>query len=171
MQIGQLAPRGHFGHCHRLRTRADFTQVFRGGRRMRGQHFAIVVRLRMGEERGGQDPDPAAGRSGSPGSRLGLAVGRKSGNAPQRARLRRLLREAFRSLRYDLTQPIEIVVRTLGPWPGADLAAVHSELGALLVQLNDRGRSGRRQHRSKIRSGSTDGKTRDPAPPPRRVDV
>jgi len=155
MEVTQLAPRGLFGRCHRLRTRADFTRVFRGGRRLRSRHFAVVARA------------PA---NGSQGSRLGLAVSRKCGNAPARARLRRLVREAFRSLRHDLTRPIELVVRPLGPWPEADAHAVHAELGALLQQLEAR-QQRRRHHRSKTRSESAHGTTSDPAPPPAGVDA
>ncbi|MCO4760935.1 MAG: ribonuclease P protein component [Myxococcales bacterium] len=121
MQSGRLAPSGRFGRCHRLRTRGDFDRVFRNGRRARGRHLAIVGL-----------------RHGGDGSRLGLAVGKKSGNAPARARLRRLLREAFRSVRHEFPQPMELVVRTLKPWPEADLALVHAELAALVVSLERR---------------------------------
>ncbi len=90
----------------------------RKGRKAQGPHFLLVA------ARGSRDH-----------SRLGLAVAKAAGNAPARARLRRLLREAFRSLRPQLQQPSDLVVLSRVPWPTADLATVASELWLQAGQL------------------------------------
>lgn len=69
------------------------------------------------------------------GIRLGLAVAREVGHAPQRARLRRLLREAFRALRARWHAPADVVVLARRPWPEADLTCVMKELGELAGRL------------------------------------
>lgn len=65
----------------RLRKRRDFVAARRGERR-KGSHFLIEMRDR-------QDDDPSV--------RIGFTVTRKTGNAVQRNRIRRRLREAFRT--------------------------------------------------------------------------
>ena len=90
----------------------------RKGRRARGAHFVVI-----------------AMRSTFPHCRIGLAVAKAAGDAPQRARLRRLLREAFRSLRDLCAVPSDLVVIAQIPWPGARLAGVQAELARLGSQL------------------------------------
>jgi ribonuclease P protein component len=63
----------------RLRTKADFTRVFKQGTRVDGAWFVL---LGLPNQLGF--------------SRVGLAVGRHVGGAVQRNRAKRLLREAFR---------------------------------------------------------------------------
>ena len=65
----------------RLRTRAEFDQVFRRGVRLDGALFALI-----------------AVRNGRNEHRLGLVVSRRVGGAVARNRARRLLRESFRRL-------------------------------------------------------------------------
>ena len=65
--------------ARRLRTNAEFERVYRRGRRLRGDHFALII-LANGTEH----------------SRLGISVHRKTGNAVRRNRIKRLVREVFR---------------------------------------------------------------------------
>jgi len=88
----------------------------RRGRRARGPHLAISVR-------GNDGTHP----------RLALAIARGAGNSPQRARLRRLLREAFRALRHDWPA-IDVLVNCRTPWPDAGLDDVAAELTALVAR-------------------------------------
>ncbi len=50
-------------------------------------------------------------------ARLGIVAGRRYGNAVQRNRIKRLIREAFRRIRHDLPAGVDCVVL---PRPGAD---------------------------------------------------
>jgi ribonuclease P protein component len=91
--------------------------VLRRGRRGRGAHLGVSVVLRG---------EAFAGRR-----RLGIAVSKRSGHAPARARLRRLLREAFRGLRMGWPA-LDLVVSCGTPWPDARLADVAAELDGLV---------------------------------------
>ena len=75
-----MAPAGAgFEGRERLKTGAQYRKVFDGGTRVEGSLFLLVAR----------DNDLEI-------LRLGLAVGRRVGNAVVRNRAKRLLREAFR---------------------------------------------------------------------------
>lgn len=115
--------RGRFGAASRLVAKADFSAALRGGRRARGAHVQLIAA-----------PRRTADRPAVP-SRLGLSVSKGVGNAPQRARLRRLLREAFRSLRGRLKESCDVVVIAKTPWPEAGLAEVAAEVDGLLARM------------------------------------
>ena len=75
----------------RLRTKADFTRVFKQGIRVDGAWFVL---LGLPNQLGF--------------SRVGLAVGRHVGGAVQRNRAKRLLREAFRG--NQPREPLDVVL-------------------------------------------------------------
>jgi ribonuclease P protein component len=62
--------------------------------------------------------------------RLGLSVAKAVGHAPARARLRRLLRAAFRALRSSWPAGTDVVVMVRVPWTDATLLSVIDELRA-----------------------------------------
>ena len=74
-----MTGRAPAGHPARLKKRAEFLAVRRGEKR-RGRLFLLEVL-----DRGDQDPP-----------RLGITVTKKSGNAVERNRIRRRIREAAR---------------------------------------------------------------------------
>lgn len=101
----------------RLLSRIDFDRVYKQ------DYFAaddvLVIRARRGES----------------GSRLGLAVSKKVGNAVVRNRWKRRIREAFRQQQHELPADIEIVVR---PRKGAicDFHAISASLHKLMQRLD-----------------------------------
>ncbi|MFA9459245.1 ribonuclease P protein component [Thiohalorhabdus methylotrophus] len=85
--------RSAFPQTARLKTASQFREVFNAGRKTVGRYFVVFQRQR---------------ETGPP--RLGLAVGKRVGNAVQRNRLKRLVRESFRHKQ--------------GPLSGRDLVVV-----------------------------------------------
>lgn len=81
-----------FRREERLHLQRDFSNVFERGRRFGSKGLTVWV-LR---------------RSQSP-SRMGLAIPRAYGNAVQRNRLKRLLRETFRLNKARLAEPVDLV--------------------------------------------------------------
>lgn len=82
-----------FGPGARLKQRREFRRVYDEGRKTVGR--SLILWHRPG--------DPAAG------PRLGLSVSSKVGGAVRRNRLKRLLREAFRLHRAELSDGLELV--------------------------------------------------------------
>lgn len=82
-----------FPRSCRLTARKQFHAVYRQGRRVKSSSFTLI---------------------GLPNSvgycRLGIAVTRKVGGAAERNRIKRVLREVFRSNRKGLAPPLDLVV-------------------------------------------------------------
>lgn len=89
-----LPARRRLGRNLRLKQGRDFARVRQSGQRaVLGCLIANWMRL----------PGDAA-------SRVGVVVSRKVGGAVVRSRAKRLLREAFRLHRHELTQPVDLVL-------------------------------------------------------------
>jgi ribonuclease P protein component len=71
-----------FGRTRRILRTRDFGRVYQGCRSAADQYFVVY-----------------AAPNAMPASRLGLSVGKRVGNAARRNRVKRLLREAFRTAR------------------------------------------------------------------------
>ena len=136
-------PAGRLRRSDRVQHQGEFRLVLRRGRRARGLHFVLVALRTLPASSVTLPARPGA----LPGCRLGLAVAKGAGNAPARARLRRLLREAFRSLRAGFHGPCDLVVLASTPWPDAHLAAVVAELQGLTLKLRLGDTQGGTSHR------------------------
>lgn len=62
-------------------------------------------------------------------------MAKAAGNSPARARLRRLFREAFRTIRTALRTPVDLVISARLPWPDAGLHDVMEELRVALQRM------------------------------------
>jgi len=92
---GETAPRRRsqrFPRTLRLRKRSEFLAVQRRGKRQTVPHFVVITR-----------------RKKNAPSRLGITTSKKVGNAPERNRVRRLVREVFRR-RGSSTPASDVVV-------------------------------------------------------------
>jgi len=78
---------------YRVRTRREFVALQRDGRRQAAPHFIVITAATAG-----------------PNVRLGITTSRKVGSAPERNRIRRLVREFFRHHRRRFTAPCDLVV-------------------------------------------------------------
>lgn len=85
--------RQKFPRSHRLRKRPEFLALQREGRRRTVTHFIVITR--------GKDRAP---------SRLGITTSRKVGDAPERNRVRRLVREFFRHRQTAFALPRDVLV-------------------------------------------------------------
>ena len=105
-----------FPSRYRLRKRREFLSLQRDGRRHSTPHFVVITRSALGP------------------SRLGVTTSRKVGNAPQRNRIRRVVRECFRRLRWRLDPAREVrVIARPGAAALAYVDVVHELSRALRV--------------------------------------
>ena len=110
-----------FRPAQRLRRPKQFQAAYRSGRRFGNELLtATVVRHPAGEARA---------------ARLGLSIAARTvGNAVQRNRLRRVIRESFRARQHDLPA-VDIVIGARASARGAAAAAVRAALATLWTQI------------------------------------
>jgi ribonuclease P protein component len=82
-----------FPKARRLRSQAEFARVYDARRRASDEHLLVYAA-------------PNAGGA----TRIGLSVSRRLGGAVRRARLKRLLREAFRLSQQELPAGLDLIL-------------------------------------------------------------
>lgn len=91
---GRYGMQAHtFGKDERVRKRQDYLRIYEQGTRHNSRRFTIITC-----------------RNPSGIRRLGMTVSKKAGNAVQRNRIKRLLREFFRVNKYRLPDAQDIVI-------------------------------------------------------------
>ncbi|MGH7144492.1 MAG: ribonuclease P protein component [Planctomycetota bacterium] len=120
-----------FPKSARLRTQREFDRVHRLGLKIHARYFLARVALR--------DSAPADRRSAEPlaaDSRLGLRVAKRHGNAVQRNRIKRLLREGFRRVRRDWACAADVVlIPKTHSWDALKLADLQDDFARLERQI------------------------------------
>ncbi len=115
-----MAANARFPREVRLRKRAQFLDVQAHGRRVSSFRF---IMLSCRREDDGE-------------MRLGITVSRRVGNAAQRNRIKRLVREAFRRERAGWPKGLDVVMIAREPARDATLADVTEELRGLLRRVH-----------------------------------
>lgn len=111
-------PPAHFTSAHRLRHKPEFDLIYREGRRLGDGNFLLIVRPNARQH-----------------ARLGLSISAKAvGNAVNRNRVKRLLRESFRRHVHRLP-PIDVVVNARPPARTADNPALARSIEQLWDKL------------------------------------
>jgi ribonuclease P protein component len=109
-----------FGKDERIRKRQDYLRIYEQGGRIYSKRFTIILC-----------------RNSSGIRRLGMTVSKKTGNAVQRNRIKRLLREFFRLNKSRLPASQDIVIiakRGILPLTYGD---VYQELESRLIHRAD----------------------------------
>lgn len=105
------------GRTFRLRRRSDISRVFEDGRRRADGRLTLF-----------------AVRNGLGYSRMGLGVSVRHGTAVRRNRIKRVCREAFRTIREELPAGLDyMIVPRVGPECGVE--GVQASLKSLAVRL------------------------------------
>jgi ribonuclease P protein component len=89
----------------RIKQRREFLQVQQGGRKHHVRHFIVFVSPR----RDHHGLSTGAAEGAALPTRLGITVTRKIGNAVERNRIKRLVREVFRLHRARLPEGLDLV--------------------------------------------------------------
>ena len=110
----------------RLLRHADFERVYKAGRR----HFSasMTVFFRPREEAGPAGATAGNKGAASPGLRVGFTVGRALGNAVQRNRMKRRLREAVRLSHPPVGLSVDVVVNPKNSLLATDFDDVRNEV-------------------------------------------
>lgn len=82
-----------FPRTNRVRSQQDFAEIY-SARQRSGDQYLLLFATRNRLNR----------------SRLGLSVSKKNGNAVLRARKKRLIREAYRLVQYQLPRGLDLIV-------------------------------------------------------------
>lgn len=106
----------NFPPSQRIRRSEEFRRIRHGGRRFSTEHFTLFVAIGNGIE-----------------SRLGLTVSRKVGGAVVRNKVKRRVREFFRTRRHLFPIGIDLSVIARSPWFDLSQTQLERELMAALV--------------------------------------
>ncbi len=114
----RLATRNHrwrYRNAHRLHGRKAYAAVFEGGKRFFAAGLVVVVRANQ-----------------LPYMRFGLSIGKRHGKAVARNRLKKILRESFRTVPHRGLGGLDLVVVVRRAEAVEDVTVVNQRLNRLL---------------------------------------
>ncbi|MFL6277072.1 MAG: ribonuclease P protein component [Blastocatellia bacterium] len=106
-----------FPKSDRILKRDEFRRVYEQGRKLHGRYFTAFVLPSQSER-----------------PRLGITTTRKIGNAVERNRARRLLREAFRKNKWLVPAGVDIVINVKRPLVEAAYGDLEGDFIAFLAR-------------------------------------
>jgi ribonuclease P protein component len=115
MVASRPRPAGSYGKADRLVRTGEYKRVYNRGFRSRSHRFGCYVL-----------PSRRAR------SRLGISVSRKYGDSHLRNRIKRQVREAFRTIRGELPVPVDLVVVPRRAAHGSRLGEICDEIEQLV---------------------------------------
>ncbi|PKN27173.1 MAG: ribonuclease P protein component [Deltaproteobacteria bacterium HGW-Deltaproteobacteria-21] len=108
-----------FLKSERLLDRKEFVNLNRSGRKLRTEHFTISLM-----------------QNGRGVTRLGIAVSKRIGNAVERNRIKRLIREFFRLNKTVFPKGFDIVIAARKAAGDLDFRKLTRELSDVLLEKN-----------------------------------
>lgn len=126
---GGAARESSWPKAERIRKRSEYVRVQKGGRKLVTAHLLAFALFAP---------------SGGLAPRLGVTVSRRVGGAVTRNRVKRLLREAFRTTKHALLRDLLLVVVAKPEAATATFAQIAAELADLARRLGPSGRPGPR---------------------------
>jgi len=111
---------------HRLRKHADYQLVYKAGRKQFSKQIAYFYAMRppLG-------PNGKARRSDTPGPRIGLTVPKALGNAVERNRIKRRMREAVRHKLDLIAAPVDVILHPRRSVIDLEFAQLEREVGQI----------------------------------------
>jgi ribonuclease P protein component len=135
------AAKAAFPRSLRLLRHADFERVYKAGRRHFSSTLTVFFLGRAGES--GSQPGP--GTKVAPGLRVGFTVGRALGNAVQRNRIKRRLREAVRLSGPPVALCADVVINPKKTLLRVEFEDVRSEIGRAFAAIEQKLASGEKK--------------------------
>jgi ribonuclease P protein component len=105
-----------FSKDERLLNRRDFVNLNQGGKRYQTAHFSVILK-----------------HNGLGTTRLGVIASKKIGNAVQRNRVKRLIREFFRLHKTRFPPSCDLVIAAKKGAYGLNLWQIKEELGEIIL--------------------------------------
>ena len=137
----------------KLRKHADYQRVYREGKRQSLPLMTYFFAVRRPQEAAGVVGAPNGmgthPTATQPGSRVGLTAGRVLGNAVERNRIKRRMRQAIRQAQTELTASVDVVLHPRRTVLEAEFSQIEREVARAFraVQLAlERSREGDSSH-------------------------
>jgi ribonuclease P protein component len=125
-----------FPKSHRLLRHADFERVYKQGRRHFAAHMTVFYLRREAE--------PGSGQPGSGNLRIGFTVGKVLGDAVERNRMKRRLREAVRLAGFTPGISADVVINPKRSLLTVDFRILQSEVAKALQAVERSFEKGKR---------------------------